>query len=155
MDSPVREPDRHAHIFEDRGLAGLRLGCIFVNRELAAIMRKAQSPYPVNAAALVGGRSRDARPRIHRAHRPRSAKPAASELERGLTRLGVRYFPSGGNFLLVYFGDRAKEIVAALERKGILVRDRSSDFAGEGYVRITLGTPAQTRRLLRELEAIL
>ena len=35
------------------GLAGLRLGCIFVNRELAATMRKAQSPYPVNAAALV------------------------------------------------------------------------------------------------------
>src|SRR5580704_3652813 len=35
------------------GLAGLRLGCIFVNRELAASMRKSQSPYPVNAAALV------------------------------------------------------------------------------------------------------
>ena len=35
------------------GLAGLRLGCIFVHRELAATMRKAQSPYPVNAAALV------------------------------------------------------------------------------------------------------
>ena len=38
---------------------------------------------------------------------------------------------------------------------GILVRDRSSDFGGKGYVRVTLGTVAQTRRLLRELKAIL
>ncbi len=57
--------------------------------------------------------------------------------------------------MLVNFGARAKEIVAALNRKGILVRDRSSDFAGEGYVRITLGTLSQTRRLLRELKEIL
>jgi histidinol-phosphate/aromatic aminotransferase/cobyric acid decarboxylase-like protein len=35
------------------------------------------------------------------------------------------------------------------------VRDRSSDFDGQGYVRITLGTLAQTQRLLRELESIL
>ena len=92
-----------------------------------------------------------------RSSRARCAKfaEAEQELERGLARLGMRYFPSGGNFLLVHFGARAKEIVAALDRKGILVRDRSSDFGGEGYVRITLGTLAQTRRLLRELEAIL
>ena len=51
----------------------------------------------------------------------------------------MRCFPSGGNFVLVYFGPRAKEIVGALTRKGMLVRDRSSDFGGEGYVRITLG----------------
>jgi histidinol-phosphate/aromatic aminotransferase/cobyric acid decarboxylase-like protein len=55
----------------------------------------------------------------------------------------------------VYFGARAKQIVAALARKKILVRDRSGDFAGEGYVRITLGTLAQTRRLLRELKTML
>jgi histidinol-phosphate/aromatic aminotransferase/cobyric acid decarboxylase-like protein len=55
----------------------------------------------------------------------------------------------------VYFGQRAKEIVAALMRKKTLVRDRSSDFGGEGYVRITLGTLQQTQRLLRELKSIL
>ena len=76
-------------------------------------------------------------------------------MARGVERLGLRCFPSAGNFVLVHFGERTKKIVAALEHKGILVRDRSSDFGGEGYVRITLGTLAQTRRLLRELEAIL
>jgi histidinol-phosphate aminotransferase len=136
------------------GLAGLRLGCIFVNRDLAASMRKAQSPYPVNAAALVAGEAA-LRDRAFIARTLRDVRQGKQDLEGGLAHLGIQYFPSGGNFLLVRFGARAKEIVAALDRKGILVRDRSGDFGGEGYVRVTLGTLAQTRRLLRELKAIL
>src|ERR1700691_5775666 len=103
------------------GLAGLRLGCIFTNSEIAASMRKAQSPYPVNAAALVAG---DAaiRDRKFIARTLREVKRGRAELERGLSRLGIRYFPSGGNFLLVYFGDQAKRIVAALDERGILLR---------------------------------
>jgi len=151
---------RHANLIVTRtfsktaGLAGLRLGCIFVNRELAASMRKSQSPYPVNAAALVAAEAA-MRDRAFIARTVREVKAGRQQLERGLARLGVRHFPSGGNFVLVYFADRAKKIVAALDRKGILLRDRSSDFGGEGYVRITVGTPAQTSRLLRELEALL
>jgi histidinol-phosphate aminotransferase len=136
------------------GLAGLRLGCIFVNREMAATMRKAQSPYPVNTAALVAAEAA-MRDRAFIARTVREVQRGKRKLERGFTRLGVRSFPSAGNFVLVHFGERAKEIVAALGRRNVLVRDRSSDFGGEGYVRITLGTLDQTRRLLRELEAIL
>lgn len=136
------------------GLAGLRLGCIFVNREMAASMRKSQSPYPVNVGALAAAEAA-MRDRAFITRTVREVKAGREKLERGLTRLGVRYFPSGGNFILVYFGGRAKKIVASLDRKGILLRDRSSDFSGEGYVRITAGTPAQTSRLLRALEALL
>jgi histidinol-phosphate aminotransferase len=135
------------------GLAGLRLGCIFVHRELAANMRKAQSPYPVNAAALAAAEAA-MRDRGFIARTVREVRRGQRELERGLARLDVRYFPSGGNFVLVYFGDRTKEIVAALERKGILLRDRSSDFGGEGYVRITFGTVQQMRLLLGELDKL-
>ena len=136
------------------GLAGLRLGCIFVNSEMAATMRRAQSPYPVNVAALAAAEAA-MRDRAFIARTVGEVQRGRRELERGLARLGVKWFPSAGNFLLVYFGERSKTIVAALERRGILLRDRSSDFGGEGYVRITLGTLAQTRRLLRELENIL
>jgi histidinol-phosphate/aromatic aminotransferase/cobyric acid decarboxylase-like protein len=151
---------RHANLIVTRtfsktaGLAGLRLGCIFVNRHLAATMRKSQSPYPVNAAALVAAKAA-MQDRAFIQRTVREVKAGRQQLERGLKRLAMPYFPSGGNFVLVYFGDRAKKIVAQLDRKGILLRDRSSDFSGEGYVRITAGTPAQMKRLLRELEAIL
>ena len=136
------------------GLAGLRLGCIFVHREMAATMRKAQSPYPVNAAALVAAEAA-MQDRAFIARTVREVGLGRRELARGLERLGVRSFPSAGNFVLVHFGPRAKEIVAALARKGTLVRVRSCDFGGEGYVRITLGTLAQTRRLLAQLKEIL
>jgi histidinol-phosphate aminotransferase len=135
------------------GLAGLRLGCIFVHRDLAAHMRKAQSPYPVNAAALVAAEAA-MRDRQFIARTVRAVERGRRELQNGFIRLGLRHFPSGGNFILVYFGDRAKAVVATLARKGILLRDRSSDFGGEGYVRITIGTPEQSRLLLRELERI-
>jgi histidinol-phosphate aminotransferase len=136
------------------GLAGLRLGCLFVHRQLAAKMRKAQSPYPVNAAALAAAEAvmRDSG---FLARTLRQLRRGRRELERGLLHLSVPTFPSAGNFVLAYFGSRAKRIVAALESQGILLRDRSGDFDGRGYVRITLGTPPQTRRLLRALERML
>jgi len=136
------------------GLAGLRLGCIFVHSQLATSMRKAQSPYPVNVAALAAAEAAiEDRRFITRT--VREVRRGQRELERGLARLGVKSFPSAANFALVYFGERMKEIVAALGRQGILIRDRSGDFGGAGYARITFGTVEQTRRLLRELESIL
>jgi|SRR5580704_2672660 histidinol-phosphate aminotransferase len=136
------------------GLAGLRLGCVFTQRGTAAAMRKAQSPYPVNVAALAAAEAA-MRDREFLRRTLGELRRGRRELERGLQRLKVQFFPSAGNFLLVYLGDRAKKIVAALARKGILVRDRSSDFGGEGYVRITFGTIKQTRRLLRQLGKLL
>jgi histidinol-phosphate aminotransferase len=136
------------------GLAGLRLGCIFTHQELAATMRKAQSPYPVNAAALVAAEAA-MRDQKFIARTVSEVRRSQNDLQRGLTALGVQYFPSAGNFVLSRFGPRTEQIVAALNRNGILVRDRSSDFGGKGFVRITLGTPRQTKRLLKELKELL
>jgi histidinol-phosphate aminotransferase len=152
--------NRHKNLIVTRtfsktaGLAGLRLGFIFTHQELAETMRKAQSPYPVNAAALAAAEAA-MRDRKFIARTAREVRRSYKDLQRGLSELGVSHFPSAGNFVLAKFGPRTKEIVAALNRKGILVRDRSGDFAGEGYVRITLGTSAQTRRLLKELKELL
>ena len=118
-------------------------------------MRKAQSPYPVNAAALVAAEAA-MRDRAFIARTLREVRRGRQELERGLATLGIRYFPSGGQFPAdVISASAPRRLSRALDRKGILVRDRSSDFGGEGYVRVTLGTLAQTRRLLRELKEIL
>jgi len=151
---------RHSNLIVTRtfskaaGLAGLRIGCIFASREMAAQIRKAQSPYPVNVAALAAALAA-MRDRKFIARTLQETRRGRRELERGLKRLGVEFFPSAGNFILVNFGSRAKEIVSRLARRGFLLRDRSNDFGGKGYVRVTLGTYPQTRRLLRQLEAIL
>jgi histidinol-phosphate aminotransferase len=136
------------------GLAGLRLGCIFANRSIAEYFRKAQSPYPVNVTALVAARA-TVRDQSFLRSTLREFRRSRKELERGLTKLGIPFFPSAANFVLLFLGKRAKEVVASLACQGTLIRDRSSDFGGAGYVRITLGTLTQTRRVLRQLEEIL
>ena len=136
------------------GLAGLRLGCIFANRSIAKYFRKAQSPYPVNVAALAAARATISDRRFLR-NTLREFRRSRKELERGLTRLGIPFFPSAANFVLIFLGSRAKAVVASLARQGTLIRDRSSDFGGAGYVRITFGTLSQTRRVLRQLEELL
>jgi histidinol-phosphate aminotransferase len=136
------------------GLAGLRLGCIFANCAIAEHFRKGQSPYPVNVAALVAAHA-TIRDRQFLRGTLREFRRSRKELERGLTKLGVPFFPSAANFVLLFLGARAKEVVASLAREGTLIRDRSSDFGGAGYVRITFGTLSQTRRVLRQLQEIL
>jgi histidinol-phosphate aminotransferase len=136
------------------GLAGLRLGCIFANRAIAEHFRKAQSPYSVNVAALAAARA-TIRDQGFLRNTLREFRRSRRELERGLAKLGVQFFPSAANFVLLFLGERAKDVVASLARQGTLIRDRSSDFDGAGYVRITFGTLSQTRRVLRQLKEIL
>jgi histidinol-phosphate aminotransferase len=136
------------------GLAGLRVGCIFAHRSIAVHFRKAQSPYPVNVAALVAART-TMRDRNFLRNNLREFRRSRKELERGLRNLDIPFFRSAANFVLLFLGARAKEVVASLARQGTLIRDRSSDFGGAGYVRITYGTLSQTRRVLRQLKEIL
>jgi histidinol-phosphate aminotransferase len=135
------------------GLAALRVGCLFGEPELLAVMRRACTPYPVNSAALVAAEAAIRDPRFLRNY-TREVLQSRAMLEKGLVRLGARIYPSSANFVLADFGPVAKRLVRALERKGILVRGRR-DFPREGFVRISAGTRADTRKVLRAMEGIL
>ncbi|HEY7826219.1 MAG TPA: histidinol-phosphate transaminase [Candidatus Acidoferrales bacterium] len=151
---------RHCNLIVTRtfskaaGLAGLRLGCLFAHREITPLLRKAQSPYPISIPALVAGKAA-LRDRAQLARTLREFRLSRAALEHGLARLGIRYFPSAANFILMDLGAKAKGVVASLAKKRILIRDRSSDFGGRGYVRITIGTLDETHRVLRGLEKLL
>jgi len=75
-------------------------------------------------------------------------------LRDGLVRLGACVYPSSANFVLADFGPRMRALVRALDRKGILIRERR-DFPRAGFARISAGTRAETRTLLRAMEEIL
>ena len=66
--------------------------------------------------------------------------------------LGVGYFPSAANFLLMKIGVLHKELVEAMRRHGVLLRDRSSDPGCDGYVRITIGVEEQVTKGLEALK---
>lgn len=135
------------------GMAGLRIGCLLANAEVARALRRIHSPYAVNSAALAAAL---AVTRKHAAIRryAREVVAARRELEQALRRMGVPVYPSAANFLLVDFGPQASGLLAKLHRRGILLRDRRSDFGRAGWVRITVGPRPQTHTLIRALEEL-
>ncbi len=135
------------------GLAGLRLGCVFSGPSMIAQMEKARTPFPVNAAALVAAEAAAHDTGFIRRY-VREITRSREDLMRGLASLGIRVFPSAANFVMADFGSRGPAQVEGLARRGILLRDRSSEFGRAGFVRITVGTRAQTHRLLRAIEEL-
>jgi histidinol-phosphate aminotransferase len=134
------------------GLAALRIGCLFGNPGMLSIMRRACTPYPVNAAALVAAEAAARDSKFQREY-TREVLLSRAMLEEGLVRLGAKVYPSSANFVLADFGPVAKRLVRALERKNILIRARR-DFPREGFIRISAGTRADTKKLLHAMKAI-
>jgi len=133
------------------GLAALRMGALFARSDVIAAMRRAFTPYPVNSLALVAAEAALGDETFLRAY-IRDVLESRSLLARGLEQLGARVFPSGANFVLVDFGIGGTRLAKRLARRGILVRDRASEFRRDGFVRITAGTVAQTQRLLKAIK---
>jgi histidinol-phosphate aminotransferase len=133
-------------------LAGLRLGCLFAAKEMIAALKRADSPYPVNTAALAAAEAVIREPRIMRDYAEQIVRNRAP-LMKSLKNMRARVYPSGANFLLVDFGEDATRMLKRLQRQGILLRDRASEFGREGFVRITVGTASQNDRLLGAIRA--
>lgn len=146
---------RYPHLFVARtfskaeGLAGLRLGAVIGQRDSLALIRRAMPPYPVNTAALVAGVAAvEERKTI--ARYVREVKKLRAWLARELEKRNVRVFPSAANFLLADFGKTGPAFFRRLARHNILVRERSKDL-GPGFARITIGTRAELKKLLKIL----
>lgn len=135
------------------GLASLRVGVLFGNAALLEPMKRASTPYPVNSAALVAAEAAITDTKFARAY-TKEVLQSRALLEKGLIEFGANIYPSGANFVLADFGRRARRLVKTLERQGILIRARR-DFPREGFVRISAGTRADTRKLLRAMKGIL
>ena len=135
------------------GLAGLRLGCMFACPEVTSLLARTREPFSVNSAAIVAA---EATLRNYRAvtRYAEEIKVARELLASALIRFGVKIFPSAANFILADFGAAAPGILRKLAQRRVLLRDRTSDFGRTGYVRVTIGTRAQMRRLISELERI-
>ena len=133
------------------GMAAMRCGCLFSQAANMNFVRKAQSPYSVNALAAMAARIA-IEDRQFVEEYVVEVLAARELLYIGLERLKIPYVPSQANFVLFQAGDRAVEIRDELRRRNVLVRDRSYELPGS--VRVTVGTRDQVQRFLDELEQI-
>jgi len=139
------------------GLAGLRIGVLIGDSEQMPSLRRVCSPYNVNAVALACLPEALADQNYIERYVTETLQ-SRTRLESVLATRGITFWPSQANFVLARVGSTKSDSQAFVEqmrRRGILVRDRSSDHACEGCVRFTLGTAEHTNRLLAALDEIL
>ncbi len=136
------------------GLANLRAGMLAGNAELLRYVRKVCSPYNINGVAL-DCLSVAIEDEAYLAWYVDQVKTGRERMMAGLAELGVPYFPSEANFVLMKIGAKHQELVAAMRKHGVLLRDRSSDPGCDGYVRITIGVEDHVTRGLAALRASL
>jgi histidinol-phosphate aminotransferase len=148
---------RYPNLFVSRtfskahGLAALRVGCVFSNSKNISHLHKGQSPYSVNALAAAAARAA-VEDTSHVETFVAEALKARELLYAGLERLGISYFKSCANFVLLNVGNRCREIRDRLRERGILIRDRSYELPG--CVRVTVGTRPQMEQFLEELKQL-
>jgi histidinol-phosphate aminotransferase len=136
------------------GLANLRIGMVAGNAELLKYVRKVSSPYNVNGVAL------DCLPAAladeeYVAWYSEQVRVGRKRMMDGLRELGVPFFLSHANFVLMKIGAKHKELVAAMRAHGVLLRDRSTDPGCDGFVRITIGLEEHVARGLAALKTCL
>jgi histidinol-phosphate aminotransferase len=129
------------------GLAGLRLGAAMACRGSLALLRRAMPPFPVNIGALVAAEAA-LQERTSIRNYVKQTREIREWFAGDLARLGVKTFPSAGNFLLADFGSQGRALFKKLATQGILVRERSKDI-GPGFVRISIGTESEMKKLIK------
>jgi len=135
------------------GMAGLRIGVLMGNREQMQWIRRASSPYNLNSVALAClPAALSDEDYIH--NYVQQTLNGRRQLESELESWGVCFWPSRANFVLTYLGEKCKPFIGKMRERGILVRDRSSDYGCKDCVRITVGIREHNERLLTALREV-
>lgn len=134
------------------GLAGVRVGYALSNPEVADMLNRVRQPFNVSSLGLAAACAAldDA------AHLQKSVilnRNGLQQLQAGFDRLGLRHYPSAGNFILIDCCRPAAPIYEALLRAGLIVRP-VGNYGLPNHLRITIGTFDQNERLLAALEAL-
>ncbi|HWL61440.1 MAG TPA: histidinol-phosphate transaminase [Steroidobacteraceae bacterium] len=134
------------------GLAGVRVGYGISHPDVADMLNRVRQPFNVNIPALAGAEAA-----LADADQPRRAQQLVEEglrqLGTALPPLGLKVYPSAGNFVLVDTGGDGRLVYEKLLRHGVIVRPVGG-YGLPGCLRITIGTAQQNEKLIRSLAAV-
>jgi histidinol-phosphate aminotransferase len=151
---------RHTNVLVGRtfskayGLAGMRVGILIGQPQALDAVRAVTLPFNINAVALAATQAA----LDDREFLPRYAAEVAESRERvyaACRRLGLEYWTSAANFVLVRVGDGVPLFVEALAARNVHVRDRSKDPVTAGCIRITAGVLRHTDAAIEALESVM
>jgi histidinol-phosphate aminotransferase len=135
------------------GLAGLRVGYAIADAELCGYLNRVRMPFNVSSIAMAGALAAlDDRAHVQRSTEVNAA--GMTQLEAGFTALGVKSYPSAGNFILVDVGRPAAPIYQALLRQGVIARPLAPSGLLQ-HLRISVSTAEDNARTLAALGKVL
>jgi histidinol-phosphate aminotransferase len=141
-----------------RSLAGLRVGYALGHPDLIeALIRVKDSfnSYPIDRFASAGAIAA-MQDTVYFEETCRKVIATREALVKDLTQLGFDVLPSGANFIFVkHQVKNGAELTALLRYKNIIVRHFKSPGRVSPYLRITIGTDAQSKVLIKTLTQLL
>ncbi|NCC51131.1 MAG: histidinol-phosphate transaminase [Spartobacteria bacterium] len=161
---PDRQPDTMAYVksrpnvyvlrtfSKAYGLAGLRVGYGISTAENIQLLNRVRQPFNVNAMAqeaAMAALEDDEHVEIIR----KLVIDGLAFLQNAFEEMGLEYVPSVANFILVKVG-RGRKVFDALQQRLIIVRPMDGYGLPE-YVRITVGTADQNRRLVLVMKQLI
>jgi histidinol-phosphate aminotransferase len=135
------------------GLAGMRVGVMIAAPAILEPIRYVMPLFNLNVVAVAALRAALADRTFTPWYLAQVAESKAL-LYDVLDRVGLRYWTSAANFVLVDGGSRARDLVSGLIARGVLVRDRSKDPHTPSHFRVTAGVVEHTRAAVAALEAL-
>lgn len=133
-------------------LAGLRVGFAVADPRVASVLEAFRPPFNVNQVALAAVLASLSHGE-YAAYTVALIREQRTLLQRELDDLGVDYWPSQTNFVTIQSGERTGALHEALAEQGIVVRD-GGDLGLPGYVRLSVGAPAQMLIVRQVLRAV-
>ena len=133
------------------GIAGIRVGIAFASKEIIKILNKVKPPYNINT--LSQQKAIEELENINLYHdKLNTILTQKKHLIQEIKKLGnvEKVYPSDANFLLVKFTN-SEFVFDELQKKGIIVRDRSKQVLCENCLRITVGTEKENNKLITKL----
>jgi len=135
------------------GLAGLRVGYGFSTAEIISALMKVRLPFNVNLIAQIAATAAlDDKEYVKKSLKNNEA--GKIYLYQELDRLNLKYTPSYGNFMLVHFAGDVQQVFEKAQQKGLILRT-VREYGLPNSLRITIGTPAQNKKLIDNLKNII
>ena len=156
----IPELDRYPNVVVGRtfskafGLAGLRIGAMTGHPDTLEPIRLVVPVYSVNIAAVVAMQAA-LEDRDYVVGYCAQVEQSKTLLYTACDQLGLRYWTSAANFVLIDAGDRADALASGAAARGIYLRNRSKESGLEGCLRVGAGIVAHTERCIDVFEEVL
>jgi histidinol-phosphate aminotransferase len=135
------------------GLAGMRVGIVIGQPQALDPVRMVTLPFNINGVAIAATLAALDDQEFLPAY-ARQVDESRRRIYAACERLGLTFWRSAANFVLVRVGDAVAPFVQAMAARNVHVRDRSKDPSTPGCIRITAGVLEHTDRAIEALNSV-